>query len=340
MGAKSRIKKWNFSYLCLFSLTNVFAFPHTNTLEDSQATALGGEIANIHRTLQSACESVPSTHNRFACAFRFKTISERFFTICVNVVFESGCNPIFTLNPTDVYSILKSRVHDPFYLVQQQILEHSRPSSPPTVLLASTYKLIHSRYNHTRSMPNGINQPFFRIENVDSEAKAIACLYREDVINLIATEAKNRLQIGETITDIELHGFTDRDMCALCYTNFNMIIELTCYNPLRLYPTFLTKLKNQLGTRCPSPNYAIYISSPPLPFPPPTNILWNPRLNPPGPCTYARHVNQFRIDQLPANAPIEERYVVTPDINPPAPRSSAARRGRGGPPHHSVRLNP
>lgn len=326
MGAKSRIKKWNFSYLCLFSLANVFAFPHTNTLEGSQAAELGGEIANIHRTLQTTCESVPSTHNHFACAFRFKTISERFFTIYVNVVFESGCNPIFTLNPTDVYSILKSRVHDPFYLVQQQILEHSRPSSPPTVLLASTYKLIHSRYNHTRSMPNGINQPLFRIENVDSEAKAIACLYREDVINLIATEAKNRLQIGETITDIELHGFTDRDMCALCYTNFNMIIELTCYNPLRLYPTFLTKLKNQLGTRCPSPTYAIYISSS-QPFPRP-NILWNPRLNPPGPCTYAGHVNQF---QLPANDPIEVRHVVTPDINrtvPPAPRSSAAGRGR------------
>lgn len=329
MGAKSRIKKWNFSYLCLFSLANVFAFPHTNTLEVSQAAELGEEIANIHQTLQAACRVVPSAHNRFACAFRFvKTVGAVKQSLVIYVtnrtsikIFESGWSPVSGLRPIDVCNTLKTQVHDSFF--------YSISRNPPgltlsTVLLASTYELIHSRYNHT-----GMNQPLFRINNIDSEAKAIAYLYREAVTNAIAQKVLDWLREGGTITHIELHGFTDRDMCALCYTNFNMIIELTCYNPLELYPTFLTKLKNQLGTRCPSPTYAIYISSS-QPFPRP-NILWNPRLNPPGPCTYAGHVNQFRINQLPANDPIEVRHVVTPDINrtvPPAPRSSAAGRGR------------
>ena len=63
----------------------------------------------------------------------------------------------------------------------------------------------------------------------DSEAGALYVLQHKYVIDNIINQLCSQIPAGAQITSIEFHGCTTRDMCALCFTNMN-IIQYLCNN--------------------------------------------------------------------------------------------------------------
>ena len=95
-----------------------------------------------------------------------------------------------------------------------------------------------------RSVGGGriINAVSNAMRSTDSEAAAIYILQQKYVIDNIIEEIASSL---DAITSIEFHGCTTRDMCALCFTNMN-IIQYLSYKQQTFGFSFLGYLKQRI----------------------------------------------------------------------------------------------
>ncbi len=86
------------------------------------------------------------------------------------------------------------------------------------------------------------------MRSTDSEAGALYVLQHRYVIDNIINQLCSQIPVGAQISSIEFHGCTTRDMCALCFTNMNIIQYLcndtSAYNPMEF--SFLRYLKHVL----------------------------------------------------------------------------------------------
>ncbi len=175
--------------------------------------------------------------------------------------------------------------------LQAAFYEFSKNEGLNVRLLAANFSIINQRIE---SAPQN-----YALVNTDSEAHAIAVFQNGDFMDGIYQEILSKLASNEYVTAIEFHGCTTRDMCALCYTNFNILQYLTLNpNSTATCESFLGYLKRILREKnvaIPSCPTTMIISSL-QEFPTPDkggNQLWPPASDEPG--LKLNWLNQFRL---------------------------------------------
>jgi hypothetical protein len=177
---------------------------------------------------------------------------------------------------------------------QSQLIKH----------LSSQLQNIKEEYK--RTITSG-SQRHYALINSDSEAKAIVSLGDERYLLNLIRKVSNEIENGAKIIAIEFHGYTTKDMCPLCYTNFNIVQYIAnelAYDKIEPNVGFLGNLKwmlisEKLAEK--SCQTAIIISSSEE-FPDPKdngdigNPLWCILPSPHDSFEYSR-VNQFRFQE-------------------------------------------
>lgn len=263
------------SFCC--SIANA-EFPITRNLEPLQISdiprqldrillisAPGHSLQERHSALARGVAHPPSG-NYFSCYFVFKLTSgveveiplvrdlvlrnhpRRKFVNADKLAIlseSSEANIIFKSHDgdTDVYNKIKS-LYEYFIdkVRQNSATENSATKNQAMLLIALKDRAKDGRGEWRMDVLRAMR-------STDSEAGALYVLQHKYVIDNIINQLCLQIPAGVQISSIEFHGCTTRDMCALCFTNMN-IIQYLCndasdYNTLQF--SFLRYLKHRLS---------------------------------------------------------------------------------------------
>ncbi len=262
------------SFVILFFHSLLFAcdiFPHIrtlNTMPEKTILSLHQEMAKL------VAKNEYSSCNFFTCTFIFRSskgknillpLTKNYIKEKTEKIDEVECNELKKLaNLNNKNLIFFSSDYDTKIFSRLQSL-HTRfkaIASKTSVPCLKNQAMLLNEFDNRAQDKKGIWRPdvLRAIRTTDSEAKAIYILQHKYIIDNILNDVKSKLSEDETVSAIEFHGCTTRDMCGLCFTNLN-IIQFLANNDSSPNFSFLKYMKRKLSTAKSVPSIKTFISS-------------------------------------------------------------------------------
>ena len=267
------------------NLNNVTFLPEAPVLTKTQRTT-NKTLQQRHSQLKQQIDiaSKRDDKNYFACCFVFKLSTGQEIEVPLLTKFIKNEDDYYDMednlsdliisttpfnenaNLTFVSHRPNSSVYNEIQALHDLFLDNVKQDNAAAKNQAMLLKTIATRSVGRGSVINAVSNA---MRSTDSEAAAIYILQQryviDNIINDFMTLFKDLIKSIKpkpTVTSIEFHGCTTRDMCALCFTNMN-IIQYLSYKQQTFGFSFLRYLKYKVQEKtsqalCPT---KIFISS-------------------------------------------------------------------------------
>lgn len=188
------------------------------------------EILKIHYTLCEKVKNPPknrnSLKNQFACCFIFRFNDNTSQIIYIEEIFESGA-PFYSKGTYPCASSLNTLIFScpeniPEIIYLKSVYDNKTKAPETETPLVTSLKAEYEKRMGSYQWESPINSSTTAsaVRTTDSETQSIYKMNQGRFLNKNLIE---KLPKNKTVTRIEFHGCSTRDMCPFCFTHMNMV---------------------------------------------------------------------------------------------------------------------